>query len=286
MSDAPHWPDGWRAALSLSFDDARGSQLSQGRELFDTLDVPATFFVLPDAVRRDVGTWREMVERGHEVGNHSLRHPCSGNLPFTRQLPLENLSLRDIEADIDEANRQLEDTFGFVPRAFAYPCGQTFVGRGVNTRSYVPLIARRFLVGRTFHDAWPNAPRWCDLAQVTALDSDGKSFDGLRQWLDAALVEGSWVVLAGHEIGDSGPQTTFPATIKAVVGWCRTEGVHIATVGAIGETVAAMQAAHRHDAGTQESGLRPSRSSPCSSTGHGDSPSLRENGDGRSGPRK
>jgi hypothetical protein len=235
------WAHGARAALSLSFDDARASQLSRGLELLDRLDVPATFFVLPDAVGGDARSWRALAGRGHEIGNHSLRHPCTGNFEFTRNMPLERLALADIEADLDEANRQLTELFGAAPRVFAYPCGQTFVGRGIRTQSYVPIVARRFVVGRTFNDTWANAPLHCDLAQVAAINSDATSFDRLRPWLDDALLEGSWIVLAGHEIGDSGTQATSSDTVEAVVRWCRSEGVRIDTIGAIGEAVAALQ---------------------------------------------
>jgi peptidoglycan-N-acetylglucosamine deacetylase len=235
------WPDGSRAALSLSFDDARASQVTQGLALLQRLDAPATFFVLPHAVRRKVRSWRAIAERGHEIGNHSVRHPCSKSLQFPRKQPLEDLTVADIEADLEAANRQLEGLLGITPRVFAYPCGQTFVGRGVETQSYVPVVARKFLVGRTFNDIWANAPLHCDLAQLAAINSDGKSFEQLRPQLDSGLVEGSWIVLGGHEIGDSGGQTTFPATLEAVVRWCRNEGVRIGTIGAIGSTVAAMQ---------------------------------------------
>src|SRR5207247_3703239 len=47
------WPDGSRAALSLSFDDARPSQVSRGLDILERLEVRVTFFVLPGAVRRD-----------------------------------------------------------------------------------------------------------------------------------------------------------------------------------------------------------------------------------------
>jgi hypothetical protein len=235
------WPDGSRAALSLSFDDARASQVRRGLALLERLDAPATFFVLPDAVRGKARSWLALAERGHEIGNHSLRHPCSGNLAFTRTHALEDLTAADVDADIDEANRQLEDLLGVTPRVFAYPCGQTFVGRGIRTQSYVPVVARKFLVGRTFNDIWANAPLHCDLAQVAAINSDGMSFERLRPQLDDAFAEGSWIVLGGHEIGDSGPQTTYPATLEAIVQWCRSKGVRIGTVGAIGSTIAAMQ---------------------------------------------
>jgi peptidoglycan-N-acetylglucosamine deacetylase len=154
---------------------------------------------------------------------------------------LERLTLADIESDIDEASRQLEDALGTKPRVFAYPCGQTFVGRGVSTQSYVPVIARKFLVGRTFNDVWGNGPLGCDLAQVAAINSDAMPTNQLREPFEDARTDGSWIVLGGHEIGGAGRQTTFPETIEAVVRWCRGEGVWIGTVGAIGETVEHMQ---------------------------------------------
>jgi hypothetical protein len=237
----PRWPDGSSAALSLSFDDARPSQLSRGLDVLERLDVRATFFVLPAIVRRDRKGWRAIVERGHEVGNHSLRHPCTGSLRSSPKGALEQLTVAEIEADLEEANRKLEDLLGATPRVFAYPCGQTFVGRGMGTRSYVPVVARKFLVGRTFNDRWANAPLRCDLAQVAAINSDATPIEGLRPYLDAALLEGSWVVLGGHEIDDVGREATMPATLEAVVAWCRSEGVRIGTVGAIGSTVEHMQ---------------------------------------------
>jgi peptidoglycan/xylan/chitin deacetylase (PgdA/CDA1 family) len=239
--ESTNWPDDARAALSLSFDDARASQPSRALESLERLGVPATFFVGPRKVKLDLLGWRTVVECGHEIGNHSMRHPCTGNLRGARANTLERLSLADIEADLHEANRQIEDLLGLTARTFAYPCGQTFVGRGVGTQSYVPVVAQMFDVGRTFNDMWANAPLYCDLAQVAAINSDEMSFAQLRGRLDRALADGAWVVLGGHEVGDAGPETTLTSTIEAVVSWCRDEGIRVGTVGAIGREVAVMQ---------------------------------------------
>jgi hypothetical protein len=76
---------------------------------------------------------------------------------------------------------------------------------------------------------------------VAAINIDEVSFERLRPLLDDALVEGSWIVLGAHDIGDSGNQTTSPATLESVVRWCRAKSVRIDTVGAVGSTVAAIQ---------------------------------------------
>src|SRR5262245_66282298 len=72
------WPDGKRAALSLSFDDARQSQVDVGVTLLDKHKVKATFYVVPSAVERRLEGWKKIVERGHEIGNQSLNNPFAG----------------------------------------------------------------------------------------------------------------------------------------------------------------------------------------------------------------
>ena len=69
------WPEGKKMALSLSFDDARLSQVDNGIPLLDKYGIKATFYVsLGDMIKRLEG-WKKAVKSGHEIGNHSLHHP-------------------------------------------------------------------------------------------------------------------------------------------------------------------------------------------------------------------
>ena len=47
-----HWPEGKRVAVSLSFDDARASQVDVGVSLFDTHGVKVTFYVNPKSLEK------------------------------------------------------------------------------------------------------------------------------------------------------------------------------------------------------------------------------------------
>src|SRR5271157_675746 len=88
------WPKGRRAALSLSWDDARASQVDVGVPILDRYGIKGTFYVLPAKLRRRIGLWRAAAAHGHEIGNHTIHHPCTGN--FSWQAPgtmLENYSL-------------------------------------------------------------------------------------------------------------------------------------------------------------------------------------------------
>src|SRR6478735_2735850 len=228
------WPDGARAALSITFDDARASQPRVAHPLLDRLGVRATFFVLPQPLTQDRAAWQEMIAAGHEIGNHTVSHPCSGNFPWSRDRALEELTVADIAREVDDADRQIEDALGVTPTEFAYPCGQTYVGRGRDTCSLVPYVADRFLAGRTFNDFVANPPFHCDLAQVAARDVDRLAFDQVRPALEATVADRAWLVLGGHEIGhELAHETTRVDTLEAVVDWCREHRVWIDTVGAV-----------------------------------------------------
>lgn len=211
------WPKGKRAAVSLTFDDARESQLDVGIPLLNRYGVKATFYVLPIGVKPRLSAWKDVVNAGHEIGNHSLNHPCSGNFPFIKENALEYYTLERMADELDTSNLAIERMLGVRPTSFAYPCGQTFVGRGQNVQSYVPLIAQRFLTGRTAGNGVANKPGFCDLAQITGINITGVSVDQIRALVEEAAKKGSWLVLYGHENGiSSGFQVTQTETLAVL----------------------------------------------------------------------
>jgi len=211
----------------------------------ERLGVASTFFVLPSAIAAKRREWADVVERGHEIGNHTVNHPCSASLAWSRGHALEALSLADMREELLAASDQIRKLLGVDPWVFAYPCGLTFVGRGSGTQSYVPVVAELFGVGRTFNNDWANSPTHCDLAQVACVNSDGVSFEALRPRLEGILDDGGWLVLGGHEVGPTGDfETTAVGTIEAVVRWCRERAIWIDTVGAIGRRIESARIGH------------------------------------------
>jgi len=192
-------------------------------------------------MQQRLDAWRKAVSGGHEIGNHSIHHPCSGNFCWSREHALEDYTLEQMEAELLEANRQIEQLLGVRPRTFAYPCGQTYVGRGENTRSYVPIVAKHFLVGRGYMAESATDPAYCDLAQVMTRGIDTLSFEQVRPWLDSTLQQGHWLNLAGHEISGDHPQTTRTATLAAIAAHCRANNIWLDTVLAVAEHVKAAQ---------------------------------------------
>lgn len=233
------WPQGKKMALSLSFDDARASQVDTGTALLDAYNVKATFYVQPPTVKNRLEGWKKAVASGHEIGNHSISHPCSGNFLWSRNNALEDYSLQQMKNQLEDANKQIEELLGVKPEVFAYPCGQTFVGRGRNTQSYIPVVADIFLSGRGWLAESANDPSYCDMAQLTGIEMDGKDFEEILPVVQIAQKNGQWLVLAGHEMGDSGPQTTRLAMLKKLIAYAQdpANGIWIAPVGTVGRYV-------------------------------------------------
>jgi len=226
------WPEGKHGAISITFDDARFSQLDTGLPILDEYDAKATFYVSIPSMEKRLDDWKKAAANGHEIGNHSLTHPCSGNFSFAYEKALENYTLNKMHYDLVEANIIIERLLDIKPVSFAYPCGQKFVGRGINARSYIPVVAENFLTGRGWMDEWSNDPAFCDMAQLMGVELDGKDFEQVKQWIDKTKTNGGWLVFAGHEIGEGGRQTTLSPTLKAICEYAQdpANGVWLDTV--------------------------------------------------------
>jgi len=240
---AVHWPEGKRVAVSLSFDDARASQMDVGLPLFDKYGVKVTFYVNPRSLDKRLDTWKDAAAKGYEIGNHSTSHPCSGNFSWSSEHALENYTLAMMENEMDSANTDTERILHVKPTTFAYPCGEKFVGRGLNTKSYVPLVAKRFRAGRGFRDEAANSPMFCDMAQIFGVDSDGMSFEEMKKAVLAAGKDGAWLVLAGHEIGTPGNQTTEAAVLEQFLKYAKdpANGIWLDTVDNISKFILAQR---------------------------------------------
>ncbi|HNR41363.1 MAG TPA: polysaccharide deacetylase family protein [Bacteroidales bacterium] len=210
------WPEGKKMALSLTFDDARLSQVDKGIPLLDRYDVKATFYVSISNMIQRLDGWKQAIRNGHDIGNHSLLHPCTINYGWPQEAALENYTLQRMTKELDSASVMINNILGIRPHSFAFPCGQTFVGRGVNLKSYVPLVASMFESGRLWLSEGPNDPVFCDMAQLTGMELDGKSFGQIKSLIESASIKGQWLILAGHEMDEQGRQTSLLETIEAI----------------------------------------------------------------------
>ena len=202
-SSATRFRDGARAALSITFDDARASQLDLAVPILDRHALRGTFYVLPTNVRDRVDGWREAAAT-HEIGGHSEAHPVPAGRHGPGDTTLEMYTTTRMKAELARADDEIEALVGVRPQTFAYPAGYTYVGEGARAASYVPVVARRYVAGRAYRSEFANDPEWCDFAQLQAAHIDGFDSAALLALVDAAIEDGRWLILVAHEVDGDG----------------------------------------------------------------------------------
>jgi peptidoglycan-N-acetylglucosamine deacetylase len=125
------WPDAHQAAVTLTYDDAIAvSDLDVAVPQLNRAGLKGTFFLMGKAVSAaDVPRWRAVANAGHELGNHSVNHPClRGTFPMPTQYNSESYSVEVLLTEIGVMNSLLTAIDGKSRHAFATPCNQTTVG--------------------------------------------------------------------------------------------------------------------------------------------------------------
>ena len=203
------WPRGKHAAVSLSFDDGLPSQLDHAVPLLDELGFKATFYVNPNYSPDWVENkprWRQLGLAGHEIGNHTDRHPCSCHQSYRsdKGYCLEKMGMEDIVRNIENGEAAIRELLPSPdtkpPRTFAYPCNKDHVGAGANRQSYVPEIARRYTAGRAGMGA-ANDPYAVDTAYLYSFAADGLTAEPVVRHIEDAVAKGKWVIITFHGIG-------------------------------------------------------------------------------------
>ncbi|WP_344700719.1 polysaccharide deacetylase family protein [Salinicoccus jeotgali] len=101
--------------VALTFDD--GPHPEHTLNILNTLDqydAKATFFMQGKRIEYYMDVAKEVAERGHEIGNHSMNHP-----DFT------TLSFEQIDIEVSRTNQLIMQATGLKPTVFRPPYGST-----------------------------------------------------------------------------------------------------------------------------------------------------------------
>lgn len=135
------WPDGKKAAVCMTYDDGILSHLDQAIPDLNRAGFRGTFYLtgmnlVPEFVER----WRAAAAQGHELGCHSLFHPCSGEFDWVpEEYQSEAYTVRRILDEAVVMNQFLYAVDGKSKRTYAYTCYEKEVG-GFN---YVDTLGSR-----------------------------------------------------------------------------------------------------------------------------------------------
>lgn len=134
------WPAGQRLAVNLSYDDALNSHLDNAISALDKYSLRGSFYLTLSnpVVMNRLAEWRAAADAGHELGNHTLYHPCRRSLKgrdwVAPHLDLDNYSLAQIQQEVLLANSMLTLIDGHTERTFTPPCGDLIASGQIYTQ--------------------------------------------------------------------------------------------------------------------------------------------------------
>lgn len=194
--------NGKRCAVVLTYDDGLNEHLDVARLQLDSVCLKGTFYIpcSSTSFRDRLEEWRSLALDGHEIGNHTIYHPCAGKSKRRELSSLESdLDSYTVDNFIDElrlANVKLRDIDGEEIRTFAYPCGDQAVGDS----SFVHLLKDDFIMARSVYSKTEELSR-INLYNVGGFILTGNNGAALIKLVEHAKTRGRMIVLIFHGVG-------------------------------------------------------------------------------------
>jgi peptidoglycan/xylan/chitin deacetylase (PgdA/CDA1 family) len=198
-------PDQWnskKCAVVLTYDDALNVHLDNVIPCLDSAGIKGTFYITGESpvLSKRLLEWRSAAMRGHELGNHTLTHPCDGRLPGRTWVPAENdlsrYSFDRVIKEIRVTNTLLQAIDGKTERTFAFPCGDT----KIDTISFYPTIEHEFVGARGVREGLLSLNK-VDLNNIDCFAINGQSGDYMIDLVKKAMGSHTLLVFLFHGVG-------------------------------------------------------------------------------------
>ena len=198
------WPNGAKAAFCLTYDDALPSHISTVVPLLKKYHFKATFYPIltSSSIKLEMEKWKSLVKDGHELGNHTVYHPCrKSEYKWVKDyLDLDKYTTEQILAEIAVANTFLQALDGKKIRTFAYPCTDMYAG-GLSFKDSVAHYATAARGGSYEPPEAPN-PLDIDIYNVPAWGPNNNSSKELIAYIKTILEKGTLGAFIFHGIGE------------------------------------------------------------------------------------
>ncbi len=203
---------GKKAAVVITYDDAINQHLDNAIPVIDSLGLKATFYItgFSTSMRSRLSDWKNIATTGHELGNHTLYHPCNGGKGREWVPPDYDLTKYTVQRIADEVkanNLLLQSMDGKTQRTFAFPCADTKIGDS----SYGNAFKNDFVAMRNVRSQMHTIDK-VDLNDVDCYMVNNHSFKEMKIWVDQAVQTNSLLVILFHGVGGgNGLDVSIPA---------------------------------------------------------------------------
>ncbi len=192
---------GKKSAVVITYDDAIDEHLDNAIPVLDSLGLNATFYItgFSNSMQKRFFDWKAIAGKGHELGNHTLYHPCIGGKGREWVRPEYDLSKYTVQRIKDEIlanNLLLQSMDGKTRRTFAFPCADTKAGDS----SYINSIKNEFVALRHVRNEMHRIDQ-VNLEDVDCYMVNKHSAKEMIEWVDQAIATKSLLVILFHGVG-------------------------------------------------------------------------------------
>ena len=194
--------NGYRSAVVLTYDDALNVHLDNVIPALDSAGFKGTFYLTvgSTAFTNRMDEWKLAAAKGHELGNHTMFHPCRSDMPgrdwVRAEYDLSTYTLKRMRDEIRLTNVMLQSVDGRKERTFAYPCGDYTAG-GL---SYVEAITPDFVAARGT-EAKVLQLKDIDVMTTACFSIAGQKSDYMIDLVKQGMAQGGLIIFLFHGVG-------------------------------------------------------------------------------------
>lgn len=200
---------GKKCAVVLTYDDAINQHLDNAIPVLDSLGLKATFYLtaFSASMQTRMDDWKKLAVNGHELGNHTLFHPCIGGKGREWLKPEYDLSNYTVQRMIDETrmtnvflhalDARPDDSVGRgkAKRTFAFTCGDMKIGDS----SFINAMKNDFVAARAVRNQMHKINE-VDLYNVDCYMVNGETGTQMIEWAKKAIETNSLLVILFHGV--------------------------------------------------------------------------------------
>ena len=172
---------GKKCAVVITYDDAIDQHLDNAIPVLDSLGLKATFYLtaFSNSMQTRLNDWKKLATKGHELGNHTLYHPCIGGKGREWVKPEYDMNNYTVQRMIDETrmtNVFLQALDGKTKRTFAFTCGDMKIGDS----SFINAMKNDFVAARAVRNEMHKINE-VDLYNVDCYMVNNHSFEQMKE---------------------------------------------------------------------------------------------------------
>ena len=193
--------NGKKCAVVITYDDAINEHLDNAVPLLDSLNLKATFYLtaFSTSIQTRLSEWKKLPAKGHELGNHTLYHPCAGGVGrewVSKDYDLTKYTVKRMVDETRMTNVFLQALDGKTTRTFAYTCGDMKIGDS----AFMDGMKNDFIAARAVNNQMHKINE-VNLYAVDCYVVNNNTAPQMIEWVKKAAETNSLLVILFHGVG-------------------------------------------------------------------------------------